>query len=124
MEASDEVRQDLAKAGLVENIAKSKWHPSQKTAWLGFDLNLEAGQISIPQDKIIALRSILQATLHFKQIKAKLLANIIGKRISMALGLGPVSRLMTRSLYSILNSRHYWCEPLTISQEAKQELLF
>ena len=42
----------------------------------------------------------------------------------MALGLGPVSRLMTRSLYALLNSRHYWCEPLTIPHEARQELLF
>ena len=124
IEVSDKVRQDLAKAGLVENMAKSKWQPSQKTAWLGFELDLGAGQISIPQEKIIALSSLLKSTLHCKQIKAKLLASIIGKIISMALGLGPVSRLMTRSLYALLNSRHYWCEPLTIPHEARQELLF
>jgi len=69
-------RQDLRKAGLVENISKSNWHPSQRLTWLGFDLDLEVGQIAIPQEKIIALRSLVQSTLEFKQIKAKLLASI------------------------------------------------
>ena len=108
----------------MENTAKSNWDPSLKIAWLGFNLDLEVNQISIPQEKIIALRSLLQSTLHCEQIEARLLASIIGKIISMALGLGPVSRLMTRSLYSLLNTRHYWCEPVTIPQDAKQELLF
>ena len=31
---------------------------------------------------------------------------------------------MTRSLYSLLNTRHFWCESLTISPEARQELSF
>jgi len=124
LEASGKVRQDLRKAGLVENISKSNWHPSQRLTWLGFDLDLEVGQIAIPQEKIIALRSLVQSTLEFKQIKAKLLASILGKIISMALGLGPVSRLMTRSLYALLNTRHFWCESLAISLEAREELLF
>ena len=123
-EVSDKVRRDLARAGLVENTAKSNWDPSQEMAWLGFNLDLEVGQISIPQEKIIALRSLLQSTLHCEQIKARLLASIIGKIISMALGLGPVSRLRTRSLYSLLNTHQYWCELLTIPQDAKQELFF
>ena len=42
----------------------------------------------------------------------------------MALGLGHVSRLMTRSLYALLNTRHYWYEPITISPEARHELIF
>jgi len=122
MEASVRVRQDLARAGLVENVAKSNWHPVQRLTWLGFVIDLEVGQISIPEEKIVALRSLLQLALQFKQIKAKLLASIIGKVISMALG--HVSRLMTRSSYSLLNSRRYWCEALTITPEAKQELRF
>jgi len=95
--ASDKVRADLAKAGLVENTAKSKWSPSQKLCWLGFQLDLEEGQISIPQEKVTALRSLLQSALALKEIRAKFLASIIGKIISMSWGLGPISRLMTRS---------------------------
>jgi len=99
MEASDKVRQDLAKTGLVKNIAKSKWNPSQKIAWLGFGLDTELGKISIPQEKI-QLLGLLEIILHCKEIKAKLLASITRKIFSMALGVGTVSRLMTRNLYS------------------------
>ena len=87
----DRVRQDLARAGLVENISKSKWEPSREITWLGFDLNLEEGRISISPGKIVLLISMLQSALNSRQIKAKLLASIIGKIISMALGLGNVS---------------------------------
>lgn len=36
-EASDKVRRDLVKAGLVERTAKCSWIPSQQTLWLSFD---------------------------------------------------------------------------------------
>lgn len=37
---------------------------------------------------------------------------------------GPVSRFMTRSLYTVLESRVAWCELLTLSSEAQEELRF
>jgi len=37
---SQQVRGDLAKAGLVENSAKCTWEPTLKLKWLGFDLDL------------------------------------------------------------------------------------
>jgi len=60
------VRQDLAGSGLVENVSKSNWPPSQKITWLGFDLDLEVGQISIPQDKNCSLKVSIKEV---KQIK-------------------------------------------------------
>lgn len=42
----------------------------------------------------------------------------------MSLAFGPVSRLMTRSLYTVLESRVAWCDMLTLSSEAMQELAF
>ena len=42
----------------------------------------------------------------------------------MSLGLGSVSRLMTRSLYATLNSRTSWYERLELSDEASAELEF
>jgi len=38
--------------------------------------------------------------------------------------LGPVARLMTRSLYALINTRQAWCEFLTITEEAKAEIQF
>lgn len=42
----------------------------------------------------------------------------------MYLAMGPVTRLMTRSMYALLNSRYFWCQSLCITEEAKVELLF
>ena len=42
----------------------------------------------------------------------------------MGLALGPMSRLMTRSLYALLGTRQAWCGYLEISQGARYELEF
>ena len=42
----------------------------------------------------------------------------------MALALGPVARLMTRNLYTMLNARSSWHQDLLITQEALEELIF
>ena len=44
--------------------------------------------------------------------------------MSMALALGPVTRLMTRSLYVVLSSRTAWCQRLELTAEAAVELKF
>ena len=59
-----------------------------------------------------------------KRLQAKILASVIGKIVSMAIAIGPVTRLMTRNLYAVLNSRQAWCEDLELSVEAKSELQF
>ena len=56
--ASHSVRTDLAKAGFVEHSAKCTWEPTQKLCWLGFELDLKIGFISVPQDKIMALQAL------------------------------------------------------------------
>ena len=58
------------------------------------------------------------------QIKARTLASIVGRIISMGLAFGPISRFMIRSLYAVLESRCAWCEMLTLSSEAREELSF
>ena len=58
------------------------------------------------------------------QIKARTLASIVGRIISMGLAFGTISRFMTRSLYAVLESRCAWCEMLTLSSQAREELNF
>ena len=57
-------------------------------------------------------------------LPARSFASITGKLISMSIALGPVARLMTRSLYALINTRCSWCHVLLISSEAKAELQF
>ena len=44
--------------------------------------------------------------------------------MSVSLGLGPVTCLMTRSLYANLNCRTAWCQKLNLNNEALQDLEF
>ena len=66
--ASCKIREDLITAGLVENTSKCAWEPSQQTKWLGFgfELDLQQGQISVPQEKIRALKAQLSKAVSAK----------------------------------------------------------
>ena len=122
--ASLQVREDLVKTGLVEHSAKCIWEPTRKLKWLGFDIDLGIGQISVPADKLRSLKAQLQVATQNSQIKAKSLASITGKIISMSIAMGPVTRLMTRSMYALLNARHFWCQNLTITDSVQEEISF
>ena len=99
VQASHKVWQNLIDAGLVEHTEKCNWDPVQQITWLGFDLDLGVGKIYVPTEKIEQLRSQLLQALDKPTLKAKELASVIGKLISMSLAVGSVARLMTRSMY-------------------------
>ena len=122
--ASRMVQDDLCRAGLVTNIAKCRWEPNQKCSWLGFNLDLNSGQVSAPEVKVESLLAHIKDMMSQGSPTARSIASITGKIISMSLALGPVARLMTRSLYVLLNSRQSWCSKLPLSQEAKSEVQF
>ena len=111
-------------AGLVVHEGKSVCLPSISTAWLGFVADLERGCVSVPEAKLEALRAMLQITGVATHLNARFIASLVGKIISMGLALGPMSRIMTRSLYMyiLLWSRHAWCEHLEINRGVQREL--
>ena len=51
--ASDSIRADLIASGFVPNVQKSKWEPSKTLEWLGYDIDLDAGSVSVPERRII-----------------------------------------------------------------------
>ena len=96
---SRQVQLDLANAGLIANNAKSQWVPVKKLTWLGFQIELEKGKLSVPEQKLMNLMSQLSTAKETRVIPATALESIIGKLLPMALSLGPVARLMARNLY-------------------------
>ena len=118
------VQATLESAGFVAHATKSVWLPTQRLEWLGFVVDVALGQIEIPQEKIAALHCLLRRACQSRQVVAKRLASIVGRIISMGLAFGPVSRFMTRCLYAVLESRYAWCDVLTLSDEAMDELTF
>ena len=118
---SAQVKHDLESAGFIVNIDKSEWEPSHTIEWLGFQIDLAKGKFSVPANKISMLKSQLLEVKGTQLVPARRLASLIGKIISM---LGPITRLMTRALYATLQRKVAWCQKLTLSSEASQELDF
>ena len=73
--------------------------PSQQCAWLGFEVDLHRGVLSVPQEKIKALKTQLEQMALRPRLPAKVLASLAGKIVAMSIALGPVARLMTRGLH-------------------------
>ena len=115
---SSRVQNDLQCAGFVINREKSVWDPRRDIEWLGFKIDLAKGEFSVPDHKLVKLKSQLQEALGLQLMPARKLASLIGKIMSMSLALGPVTRLMTRSLYATLNNRVAWCQKLLLTPEA------
>ena len=122
--ASHWVKDTLAKAGWVCNEAKSVWAPTHKLQWLGLDLDLEKGCISVPAKKINALRASLQIAVSQATLRAKFIASLVGKIIAISLALGSLSRFITRTLNAVLQCRITWCDILVITPDAKEKLQF
>ena len=101
----DLVQDSLRQTGSAANEAKSCWLPAQKVQWLGFNTDLLEGCIMVPDKNVCALQSMLQSLVRKECLNAKQLASLVGKIISMNIGLGPMARLMTRSLYALLQTR-------------------
>ena len=47
-----DVRETLENSSFVEHPAKCKWNSSTTARWLGFELDLEKGTVSVPEEKI------------------------------------------------------------------------
>ena len=91
---SDEIKGILLKAGLVLNEDKSRMAPSVSGSWLGFFINLQQGIISIPKVKIDALKDTLRVVVGKDHLQARELASIIGKIVSMGIGIGSIARVL------------------------------
>jgi len=126
IEASTLVKLDLENAGFVINIEKSSWVPSQDYRMAGFShtVDLAKGRFLVPSGKMEALKTIVNEVRKTPQVPVRKVASVIGKIIAISLGLRPVTRLMTRSLYASLNKRTSWCQRISLTTEALQELEF
>ena len=82
------------------------------------------GSISVPQAKVRDLQVRGRQMTNLGWVSAKQLASVIGKILVIGLALSLVARLMTRSLYELLNTRSAWCNTLRITPEATNELQF
>ena len=113
------VHSDLLKSGFVLNEEKSQWEPMQIITWLGVILNTVDGSITATDEQIAKLShalEILSTHEHPTRVHAcsrafKCAASVAGQIISLSSCLAPVARIMTRFLFSVINSAASWdCE--------------
>ena len=122
--ASSIQQEDLAQAGFVCNEEKSHWVPMQVGEWLGFIINTIMMTFQIPERKITKLKSLLDSVIQDEYASYRELARIAGSVISVALAVGPISRLLTRQMYLAIESRSSWDSTHHFSAGLLEELKF
>ena len=115
---------ELNSSEFLVNEDKSHWDPMQIGEWLGFVINTIAMTFKIPEAKVRKLKSLLSSAIRDKSSPYRELARVVGSIISVALAVGPLSRLFTRQMYLAINSRSTWDHTLHFSSALLEELRF
>ncbi|VDI13202.1 Hypothetical predicted protein [Mytilus galloprovincialis] len=103
------VSQTLSNAGFVVNIEKSIWKPCQELVWLGLIWNSLNHSIQVPSQRLVDLITCINRVMDsLPFVSARILAGVTGRVISMSPVIGNVTRLMTRNLYRLIESRVSW----------------
>ena len=115
---------DLQSAGYVINFEKSITDPVQSGIWLGVIIDTTTMTFTVPESKIKKLIGNVKQILGSKFSSAKQLSRIAGHLSSMHQCIGPIVRLFTRNIYSEIESRTSWHDPLNLKISTRDELCF
>ena len=74
--------------------------------------------------KRLTLKTNVLGVLYPSRVSVRTVASIVRQLLSMSLALGPISRLRTRALYADINRCTSWNAFLSLSESAKEELVF
>ena len=126
-EVSKIVRDDLKSSGFLESTEKCQWEPKKIIIWLGHVLNFENNTISIITERIESLLQHIRDVLYFgnlARVPVKTIAAIAGKICSMFQVFGDLTKLRTRFLHSVIQTRRSWKSSVKLSSGAISELIF
>ena len=121
------VRFSLRDAGFADNSSKSVWEPVQLLIWLGLDWNLMAGCFRIAPKCIDRFLQIIDEFLRSAPyVTTRDCAVVAGHVVSMSPIIGNLSRLKTRHLYKVIESRSSWNSKFNIGvyNDALAEIFF
>ncbi|XP_068738599.1 uncharacterized protein [Montipora capricornis] len=124
------VHSDLLKSGFVPNQEKSVWEPVQVLTWLGVVLNTIDGSVQATDERIVKLTSdlgslqALSSQQSVCKVHVKSVASVAGQIISLSSCVGSVTRIMTRHLFSVVNSALSWDSEVFLSEDSISEINF
>lgn len=118
------IRDDLRKAGFIVNESKSNWNPKHIVTWLGFVINLNRFEVSLPEEKVDKIVIILNKYSSNDSMSRRQLASVIGKITSTYPALGPIVFYRTKELQKKVISLEVWDFPFPLDSNTKSELKF
>jgi hypothetical protein len=129
---SSTVRTTLLELGFVFSEEKCLWPPSTRITWLGCVIDSNTGIIQASQRRIHKLQNLLDNMCDSVNkpssggniVHVKSVASIVGSIISLGICCGTVTRIMSRYLHFIINSRESWNSLVVLDCPAQRELLF
>ncbi|KXZ57056.1 hypothetical protein GPECTOR_5000g1283 [Gonium pectorale] len=115
----------LERLGLVVNREKSMLGPpARRFRYLGMIIDTERGTFVVPEDKRERVLTAIRNALSAHRITARALASVKGQLLSMSWAFGPWSRLRTRGLGQLIETRRSWSTHLALSKDARADLRF
>lgn len=100
--ATEKIRIDLRKAGIVTAEEKCEWKPAQSGVWLGFEINLMLGIVRVSEQRLTTalerLRKLRQAPFPAVHDRQK----VLGTLHSMHLVLGPAAGLASGAMQEVV----------------------
>ena len=98
---------DLLKFGFVVNEEKSIWEPVQVITCLGTVLDTNQCVISVTEQRISKLKANIYSVLKGDSMIANVrnLSTVVGQIILLTPCVGSVTRILTRSLYAVVNTK-------------------
>jgi len=121
------VHSDLLKSGFVPNEEKFLWEPVQTITWLGVILKTIDGTIKAIDERIQKLNAglvDLMTSPPLRKVHVRNVASVTGQIISLSSCVGPVARIMTRFLFSVVNSAQSWNNEVCLSDDSLSEIIF
>ena len=92
--------------------------------WLGFVIDSISMSFGIPEKKVSKLKGMLDSEIQAGYSSFRELARIAGSIISVALAVGPISRLLARQMYFAIETRSAWDNTIHFSPSLLLELKF
>jgi len=92
--------------------------------WLGFVIDTISMSFQISEKKVSKLKGLLESAIQARCSTFRELARIAGSIISVALAVGPISRLLISQMYLAIKTRSSWDSTIHFSPSLLQELKF
>ena len=118
----EETKALFEKAGLVFKPSKRSGDPAQVCKFLGLNIDTRDLTFNIPEEKILKIISRCKGLLSRKWLKVKQVASLVGLLHSVSRATGPIVSVLTRSLYSVVNSAKRWDSYVRLGQFAIEEV--